>query len=131
MAFPVEPVPDGAFFAPHHFLYPLYAVLTLYVVKLNDDPDSKPVLIPIGAVVALVGWFHFWPFYPVTGAILALVGVFGVIVGGIVHTDVSDRWRVSVIALGLFALEDWIDHGTGIETPVSVLFSDHIRHLLG
>lgn len=130
MPFPAESVPDGAFFAPHHFLYSLYAVVVVYVLKLHGDQESEPALILVSAAVALFGWFHFWPYYPATGAVVSLVGTLGVIAGGIVHVDVPTRWRAAVVALGLFALEDWIDHALEVDTPASIVFDQYVYHLL-
>lgn len=130
MSFPAESVPDGAIFAPHHFLYPLYAVLVLYFLKLNDDPERKPALVLVGPVVALVGWFHFWPYYPGTGAIIAAVGVILCIIGGIAHRNVETHWRISIVALCLLSLEDWVDHAFDVDTPASLAFHEYIQPVL-
>lgn len=130
MPFPAEPVPDGAFFAPHHFLLPLYVVLIIYLLRLDDDPEERPALILVGVIVALVGWFHFWPYYPKVGTVVALVGVLVVMAGGIVYRDVAPHWRFTVVVLGIVALDDWIDHALPVETPASVMFQEYIRPLI-
>lgn len=130
MTFPAEPVPDGAFFGPHHFIYPLYIVLLLYFIYMNDDPDSKPISIPFGAGIALFGWFHLWPFYPVTGTIAALIGVLTVIVGATLARDRSPKLRASVVVLGIVALDDWIDHAFHVDTPLSLVFSNYISQYM-
>ena len=129
MTFPAEQVPDGSFFLPHHFLYPLYGVLAIYLLKLNDE-EPQPWVIFVSAIIALVGWFHFWPYYHGTGAIIALVGVLGVIGGGLAYSDIPTRWRASVVGLGLFAFDDWVDHALGVDTPVSIIFTEYIMDLL-
>jgi hypothetical protein len=71
----VENEPDGDALAPHHFY--------------------------IGVAVSVFGFASVWPYYSLTGASMALIGL-------------------------LIALDDVIEHMTGIPTPLDLLW----KHLV-
>lgn len=119
--FPAETIPDGALFGPHHFLYPLYAMLFVAARKWDIHPRKEPVLVVASALLALFAWAHLWKYYPVAGATLALVGVCGTIVGGLVTRRYGRRFQLGVVVLGVAALDDAVSHAFGVWTPL-----DHV-----
>jgi len=72
--FPHEAVPDGAAFAPHHYIYGLLLVTALVAVVWDNFPDREPLLVALGAGAGLFGFLLVWPWYPVAGASLSLAG---------------------------------------------------------
>lgn len=67
----IEPEPDGDALAPHHFY--------------------------IGVAISVFGFASVWPYYSLTGASMALIGL-------------------------LIALDDVIEHMTGLPTPLDQLW---------
>jgi len=118
MTFPAQSIPDGALYAPHHFLYALYLVLFTSARKWDIYPRKEPVVVTGSALAALFGWIHVWRYHPVAGALLCLAGALGVVVGGAVTTRYSDRWRLLVAWYGLVAFDDAISHAFGVWTPI-------------
>jgi hypothetical protein len=119
--FPAETIPDGALFGPHHFLYPLYAMLFVAARKWDIHPRKEPVLVVASALLALFAWAHLWKYYPVAGATLALVGVCGTILGGLLTRRYGRRFQLGVVVLGVAALDDAVSHAFGVWTPL-----DHV-----
>lgn len=119
--FPAETLPDGALFGPHHFLYPLYAMLFVAARKWDIHPRKEPALIVASALVALFAWAHVWKYYPAFGATMALAGVCGTILGGLVTRRYGRRFQLGVVVLGVAALDDAVSHAFGVWTPL-----DHI-----
>lgn len=70
------------------------------MIDPEDEPDGD-VLAPhhfyVGVIAAWFGFMFVWPHYPVTGSIAVLVGL-------------------------LIALDDAIEHATGITTPLELLW---------
>lgn len=118
MAFPADAVPNGAMFAPHHFLYALYVTLFTCARKWDIYPREEPVLVSGSALAGLFGWAHLWRFYPAVGATVCLLGAAGVALGGVLTTRYGDRWRLSVFWSGLVALDDAVSHAFGVWTPL-------------
>lgn len=71
MTFPAEDEPDGEILAPHHFY--------------------------IGMLVAAFGFVSVWPYYPATGAAMALIGT-------------------------VILADDLLSHAFGIPTPLDTLW---------
>lgn len=130
MPFPAEPVPDGALFAPHHFLYGLYLLLFTCAKRWDDRPHEEPLLVTASALLALFGWAHLWRYYPATGAAVCLLGVAGTLVGALVTTQYGRRWRAFVAAAGLVALDDLLSHALGLWTPLDWLWTTYLLGLL-
>ncbi|WP_267643839.1 hypothetical protein [Haloarchaeobius amylolyticus] len=122
MPFPAEPVPDGALFAPHHFLYPLYLVLLCSARKWDLYPRDEPLLVTGSALLGLFGWVHLWRYYPVAGATTCLLAVCGVLVGAAVTTRYGRRYRATVGVLALASLDDAVSHAFGVWTPLDWLW---------
>jgi hypothetical protein len=120
--FPAETLPDGALFGPHHFLYPLYAMLFVAARKWDIHPRKEPALIVASALLALFAWAHVWKYFPVFGATMALVGVCGTILGGLVTWRYGRRFQIAVVGLGLAALDDAVSHAFGVWTPLDHLW---------
>lgn len=118
MPFPAEHVPDGALFAPHHFLYALYVALFACARKWDIYPRKEPVVVAGSALVGLFGWAHLWRYYPAVGATVCLLGAAGTAIGGALTTRYDDRWRLSVVWSGLVALDDAVSHAFGVWTPL-------------
>lgn len=119
--FPAETLPDGALFGPHHFLYPLYAMLFVAARKWDIHPRKEPVLIVASALLALFAWAHVWKYYPVFGATMALAGVCGTILGGLLTWRYGRRFQLGVVVLGVASLDDAVSHAFGVWTPL-----DHV-----
>jgi len=77
--FPVEAEPDGDISAPHHFY--------------------------IGLGAAAFGFASVWPYYPVTGASMAGIGL-------------------------IIAADDFLSHAFGIPTPFDLLWKKAIRPVM-
>lgn len=130
MSFPAEAVPDGALFAPHHFLYGCYLALVVCWVVGDDYRHVEPLGVLLGLGLALFGWAHLWRFYPVAGALFVLGGLavatlavpFGIEISGYTVGGFYARygwWATVVLGLWLaFAWDDAISHVFGVWTPV-------------
>jgi len=126
--FPNEAVPDGAVFAPHHYIYGLLLVGLLVAVVWDNYADREPLVAALGVGTGLFGFLSVWPFYPPAGAILALAGpticISSVLLGwtgtavGDVWDDYPVRYRLGVIAFSLVALDDAVEHAFGVWTPL-------------
>ncbi|WP_158057202.1 hypothetical protein [Halorussus halophilus] len=123
MPFPAESIPDGALFAPHHFLYGLYLVLFRCARKWDNYPRTEPLVVAGSALFALFGWAHLWRYYPVAGATVCVVGTLGTVVGGLVTTKYGRRWQLFVVWSALVALDDAISHAFGVWTPLDWLWN--------
>ena len=134
--FPHEAVPDGAVFAPHHYTYALGLVLLVVGIVWDNYRDREPLFAVLGAGVGLFGFLFVWQYYPAAGAILALAGPVvtigavllgstGTAVGG-VWDDYPPRYRVATVLFSLVALDDAVEHGFGVPTPLDVLW---VRYL--
>jgi len=126
--FPVESVPDGAIFAPHHYIYGLLLVAALVAVVWDNFPDREPLLVALGAGAGLFGFLLVWPWYAAAGATLSLAGPViclaavllgwsGTAVGG-VWDEYPVRYRVGVVVFSLVALDDAVEHSFGVWTPL-------------
>lgn len=133
---PHDPVPDGAVFAPHHYIYALGLVLLVVAVVWDDYRDREPLLVALGAGVGLFGFLFVWQYYPAAGAILSLAGplvtIGGVLLGstgtavGDVWDDYPLRYRAAAVVFSLVALDDAVEHAFGWPTPLDVLW---VRYL--
>ncbi|MFC7204716.1 hypothetical protein ACFQJC_14445 [Haloferax namakaokahaiae] len=130
MRFPVEHVPDGHIFAPHH----LYIGVLLAAVALAAVWDNNRRAEPVGGAVAVgVSTFGFaltWRYYPVTGATLALGGLLGALSAFPLERDVwadaRTRYAVLFILGVLVALDDVVSHSFGVWTPLDALWKAHL-----
>ena len=132
MDFPAEQIPDGAIFAPHHYIYgTLLALITVFIVWDNYRA-REPLLAALGASTGLFGFLFVWQFYPVAGALMSLVGPLITIVAvslGWTGTSVGDVWddyplryRVAAIFFSLVALDDAVEHAFDIPTPLDIIW---------
>jgi len=124
VTYPAEAEPDGERFGPHHHLYPLYALL-LYVYVTQR---YAPILVT-GIIIGLVGWFHFWKWYPKTGATLSGVGLILTVLG---IPQLAASWiEGSVLLLAvLYATDDWLSHAVGVWTPLDWVFKEYVASML-
>lgn len=132
LAFPYESVPDGAVFAPHHYTY--FALLALLIVAIVWDnyPNQEPVLVAVFIGAGLFGFLSVWPFYPVAGAMIAVVApplsIASVLLGwiglsiGDVWDDYPVRYRLLVIVALLSAWDDALEHAFGLPMPLDQLW---------
>ncbi len=129
MAFPVDSIPDGAVFAPHHTYSGLLLALLAVALVWDDAAGKEPW---VGAAALLLASFAFasiWPFYDVTGATLALASV-----GVAIASTCSPFWASypwvgprGVLLFGaLVALDDVAEHAFGVQTPLDWLWTTHI-----
>lgn len=122
MTYPVEPVPDGAIFAPHHLYVGVLLALLAAATAWDIYPRREPVVVAGGLLAALFGFALTWPYYPVTGATLSLAGLCAALLAALFRTrywsDVPTVARV-VVVLGVYiALDDAADHALPITTPL-------------
>jgi len=134
--FPAEAVPDGAILAPHHYIYGMLLVLVVIGMVWDNYADREPLLAVLGAGSGLFGFVSVWPYYPVAGALLALlgpvvviaavtVGSFGLAVGD-VWDDYPRRQRAAAVLLSLVALDDVVEHAFGVPTPLDVIWNGYL-----
>lgn len=126
--FPADEVPDGSFFAPHHFLWGAYLVLFVAFVAW-DDRERKPVAAVGGVLASLFGWYHVWRFYPVYGATLVLTGV-GVATAAVLGRRLWREYPRHLQALALVfllvAIDDAVDHAFVVGTSLDWLWEAHL-----
>lgn len=130
--FPVESVPDGAIFAPHHYTYGLALSLLLVLIVWDNFRDREPLLAAVGCGAGLFGFLFVWPYYDAAGATLALAGPIiaaGAVLAGWTGAAVGDVWdeyprryRVGVVVFSLLALDDAVEHAFGVWTPADALW---------
>lgn len=135
MNFPAEAVPDGALFAPHHFLYGCYLALVVLWVVGDDYRHIEPLAVLLGIGVALFGWAHMWKFYPVAGATFVLSGLtvstlairIGIdILGyefGDFYTTYGKLPTLILLLCLLIAWDDALSHAFGIWTPLDAIWN--------
>ncbi len=137
MAFPHEAVPDGAIFAPHHYTYGLLATL-LVVMAVWDNYRCREPLLTAGATGAgLFGFLFVWPYYPTSGALLAVSGPIVAalaVVAGWAGTPIADVWddyplryRLATLLGLLVALDDGVEHAFGVPTPLDMAWNTGLR----
>lgn len=131
LAFPVDAVPDGDVWAPHHYWSVAVGLLACAVVW-DDYRDQEPVWAVVGLGVGLAGFALVWPFYPVTGALLAAAGPVGAVVAAARRWPdcYPRRWLALLILAVLVALDDWTEHTFGVWTPLDWVWGAYIHHLI-
>lgn len=131
--FPADAVPDGAVFAPHHYIYGVALSLLVVLIVWDNYPDREPLFAALGAGSGLFGFLFVWQYYPVAGALLALLGpcvTIAAIVLGWTGTAVGDVWdnyptryRLAAVFFSLVALDDAVEHAFGWWTPLDALWA--------
>lgn len=120
--FPVDQVPDGAPFAPHH-LYVGLIVLLLGMASAWDDQQADPLLTAFGVALSLFSFALVWPFYGAVGAMGTLLGLALVGIGIVRERVFFGRKQMALALTGLaIAADDVLEHAFGIPTPLDVLF---------
>lgn len=144
--FPYEAVPDGAVLAPHHFHYAVLAVLFVAALIWDDYPKREPALVVVGLLVAEFGFTLTWPYYPATGAGLALAGLAAATLpvahalGVLAARRLGREWSrpywalypgmaVVVFVVLLVAWDDLLNHAFGVPTPLDSIWKE-IYHLV-
>jgi predicted lysophospholipase L1 biosynthesis ABC-type transport system permease subunit len=141
--FPYESIPDGAVFAPHHLHYAVLTALLVAAVIWDDYPKREPGVLVAGLLVAEFGFIATWPYYPATGAALALAGL-TVATLPVLHAVAVlaarragfDRERpywaifpwhaVFVCICLLVAWDDLANHAFGVPTPLDHIWNVYI-----
>lgn len=133
--FPHDQIPDGAVMAPHHaYIGLVFLALAMFMVW--DDRPADPVATFLSGILTLFGFLFVWPYYPVTGAAMAVTGLAAAPVAAYVDRDVflkanSTKTALAFAAIGwLIAVDDVVEHAFGISTPLDLLFNELIRPLL-
>lgn len=130
--FPADAVPDGAVFAPHHYIYGLLLVGLVCGIVWDNYRDSEPLYTAVGVGLGLFGFMLTWPYYPVAGAILSLFGpivsIAAVVVGYVTPEigywdDYPVRYRVATLIFSLVALDDAVEHAFGVWTPLDAVWN--------
>lgn len=134
MSFPHEAVPDGAVFGPHH-LYVGVLVVAFAVWVVSDNlPHREPLVTAAGALFALFGFALVWPYYPETGAAMALAGLVlalaGVVWPGGMWAAYSWHWRAVAFAGVFIAADDVIEHAFGVWTFFDWVFGRFIHPVI-
>jgi hypothetical protein len=127
--FPHESVPDGAVFGPHHLYIGLMLALLALAVVWDDRAGVEPWVGSVGLLAGLFAFAIVWPFYPSTGAILALSGVLVTLASVFLPFWTSYAWlgpRGALLLGTLIALDDVVEHAFGVPTPLDWLWKAHI-----
>jgi hypothetical protein len=130
-AFPVEAVPDGAVFAPHHATYGLLVAL-VSIATVWDDYRHREPLAEVGGVLAgLFAFLFVWRFQPTIGASLAHGGPLLALAWMWLPWSAWGRLypgRVRLVATGaiLVGLDDIVEHSWPVPSPL-----DTAWHVLG
>jgi len=141
MSFPVEAVPDGAVFAPHHYIYGMILALVMVFVVWDNFSDREPLLTALALGMGLFGFLFVWEWYPVAGALMSLVGpvfaVLFVLMGwaglsvGDVWSEYPIRYRVATVVFSVFALDDAIEHAFDVWTPFDWIWNEFLYYRIG
>lgn len=153
MRFPYEAVPDGAVFVIHHFHYAIAAALFVAALIWDDYPKREPAVVVAALIVSEMGFTLTWPYYPATGAALALAGLAAATlpithsVGYLAAEALARRfarierrvdgwtrpywalfpWQAAVVFICLlFAWDDLLNHAFGLPTPLDGLWNAYI-----
>lgn len=129
--FPHDAVPDNAIFAPHHLYIGVILLLvgTLIVWDNQADDPHHTLLTTLGLLFAFT---FIWPYYPLTGALIALMALVILPISLYVESSLwrSHRRAIALTVVGyLIAVDDIVEHAFGIPTPLDWLFT-LIRPLL-
>lgn len=141
MSFPVEAVPDGAVYAPHHYIYGIALALVMVFVVWDNFSDREPLLTALALGVGLFGFLFVWKWYPVAGAsmslagpvfaiLFVLMGWFGLSVGD-VWNEYPVRYRALTIIFAVLALDDAVEHAFDIWTPFDWIWNEFLYDDIG
>jgi len=75
VGFPFDAIPDGRVFSPHHAYIGLLLALLAVGMVWDNAPRKEPLITAAALVGGVFAFATIWPYYPVTGAALALAGV--------------------------------------------------------
>lgn len=131
--FPAEPIPDGAVFAPHHFTYAVYLAFLLAAVAWDDFRNREPIAVVGSLGFAWFGFIHMWPYYPVWGASMVLLGLSAASVA-LAHPRWGHwpRWiRIGIAVMVAVAWDDAISHAFGFWTPLDWIFKAYLAGVMG
>lgn len=128
MTFPVEAVPDGNVWLPHHFAYATWAALFLAWYVSNEE--RKPTVVVGSLLVALFGWYHLWPGgAPTVGALTVLAGLTAAAAALVARSDWREEYpqysRALLVLLVLVAADDVLQHAFGIPTPLDGIWKHY------
>ena len=122
--FPVDRVPDGAIFAPHH-AYLGTGVVALVLATMWNDSTREPWAAAAALVAVVFSFATVWPFYPEVGAAVALLGV-----GALAVAPARDYWRPKTRTLlaayyvgVLIVADDVLEHALGVWTPLDAFWN--------
>lgn len=119
MIFPHEAIPDGNVWGPHHFYIAFFAAMFILATVWDNYRDHEPVFVAAGLLISLFGFSFIWPFYPVVGSMLCLLGLSGSS-GAIFRPYWQDfpRSRVLTAVFLAVAWDDALEHAFGLPTPL-------------
>lgn len=137
--FPAEMVPDGALFAPHHYLLGTFVALFVFALLWDNYRNDEPTTTVGLTIVSLFGWAFTWKYYPTLGASMAIVGTFGatfvLLWDGFIAPrfrfpspfgdrweDYPLKWRVVGLVGSLIAVDDLLSHAFGLWTPLDAVW---------
>jgi len=129
ITFPADTVPDGAVLGPHHAYIGMMLALLALAVVWDDRAGVEPWVGSVGLLVAVFAFVTVWPFYPATGAVLALSGVLLVLSSAFLPFWTGYGWvgpRGALLLGSLIALDDVLEHAFGVPTPLDWLWKAHI-----
>jgi apolipoprotein N-acyltransferase len=149
MAFPVDVVPDGAAFAPHHFTWGVLVAFLALLVVWDDYREREPAITASLLGLALFSFLFAWPYYPVMGATLTLVATvlafLVILYDGVLAPytclpnppgwldpkweEYALKWRVIALVGVLVAVDDAVEHALGWPTPLDAAWSSIAPHV--
>jgi len=134
VTFPVERVPDGSVWLPHHLVWGVLVVLLAVWVVSDNLPRQEPLAAMVGILLAGFAFLFIWRPYPFAGAVLTFAGLglatLGVLYPGGVWSQYPLQWRLVALVGLLVALDDAISHGLGVWTPFDWAWNAYLLPLI-
>lgn len=132
IGFPVDLIPDGHPFAPHHLYWASFGAL-LVLLTMWDNRRADPWVAAGALVTVLFAFGSIWPFYHDFGAAVTLAGLtmaLGAPLRRSYWSGVGRRRTALYILFVLAALDDAVEHALGVWTPLDWLFNQYVIHLI-
>jgi hypothetical protein len=134
VTFPYHAIPDGSAAQPHRNARAIEQAIVPEQMVWDRYPRHDPWIELTDIQTGHDGFQMIWTRYPAMGATLVLASNAVVILSPIVLPTWREYWpwpqRVAVVALGLLALDDSVQHALGVWTPLDAAWKAGGRDLL-